>query len=87
MKNEIIQGLQPLYERAKKEKLWFYCKYQDLWFTPDELMQYQSDGRFVWGAKNWELKDPVERLIQFNTLIENTTKRRDEWLLKMKDQK
>jgi hypothetical protein len=48
-------GITPLFERARKENLCFHCNYQDLWFTPDELQDLQSDGQFRWGAVNWTL--------------------------------
>ena len=59
---EIENGLKPLFETAKKEGLWFNCHYQDLWFSPKELEELQADGRFLWGAVNWKLRDPKEHL-------------------------
>jgi hypothetical protein len=59
---EILDGLQPLFDKAEKEGLWFYCSYQQLWFSPNELKNEQSNGRFLWGAVNWQLRDPHEKL-------------------------
>jgi len=56
--------LAPLFERATREGLWFYSKYQGLWFSPAELEAEQSDGRFIWAATNWNLRDPMERLTE-----------------------
>lgn len=50
-----------MFERARKEGLWFHCNYQDLWFSPDELERRQKGGRFRWGPVNWKLRDPRER--------------------------
>lgn len=61
-KDLILRDLEPLFERAEKEGLWFYSNYQDFWLSPQELKEYQSEGRFVWGAVNWQLRNPYERL-------------------------
>lgn len=53
-----------LFEKARKDGLWFHCSYQDLWFTPDQLEAEQKAGRFRWGRVNWTLRDPHERLEQ-----------------------
>ena len=57
--NKEMEGL---FKRAKEEGLWFWCHYQDLWFSPDELRKAQADGRFRWGAVNWKLRDPREQV-------------------------
>ena len=51
-----------LFARARTEQLWFYCGYQGLWFSPDELSRAQEEGRFRWGAGNWELRNPEEAI-------------------------
>jgi len=61
-REKIIEGLQPLFKEAEKKGLWFHCHYQDLLFSPAELRQAQSEGRFLWGAVNWTLVKPEERL-------------------------
>lgn len=55
-------GMKDLFERADRDGLWFWCGYQDLWFTPDALRREMSGGRFRWGAVNWELRDPKGKL-------------------------
>lgn len=55
-------ALTPLFERAYREKLWFYTDYQNLWFSPKELKAENERGSFNWGPGNWELRDPQERL-------------------------
>lgn len=62
--NEILEGLQPLYEKADREGFWFYSVYQDIWFHPDELREKQSNGQFLWGAVNWQLRQPDDKLLE-----------------------
>ena len=58
----ILESLEPLFERAYKEHLWFYSFYQSMWFSPNELKEMHDAGRFVWGSVNWELRPPQEKL-------------------------
>lgn len=55
--------MQDMFDEARKEGLWLYCSYQDLWFSPDELEAAQAEGRFRWGRTNWTLRDPKEKLV------------------------
>lgn len=57
----ILKSLEPLFETAERYGLLFYCSYQNLWFTPEELRKEQWKGRFIWGACNWKLRKPYER--------------------------
>lgn len=54
----------PLFERARAEGLWFLARYHQIWFSPDELAAEQASGKFCWGAANWELRDPSERVLE-----------------------
>jgi hypothetical protein len=54
----ILDGLKPLFEKARKEKLVFFAGYPDYIFTPDELEKYQANGQLIWGSVNWELAEP-----------------------------
>lgn len=67
----ILKTLEPLFERAEKEGLWFHCGYQDLWFSPKELRENQANGRFVWGLPNWELRNPLEKIESLERLKSN----------------
>lgn len=58
----ILQGLEPLFEEARRDGKWFWCRYQDLWFSPDELADRHANGKFIWGAVNWVLRDPQEQV-------------------------
>jgi hypothetical protein len=59
---EILQSLKPMFDKAERERLWFSSPYQQLWFSPGNLREAQSNGRFRWGSVNWELRDPRERV-------------------------
>jgi hypothetical protein len=73
-KEEILKTLEPLFETAKKEHKWFYTSYQDMWFSPSELREQHKKDKFLWGAVNWQLRDPRERLVQLYGFIERTHK-------------
>jgi len=73
-KEEILMGLEPLFIKAEKEKLWFYASYQDSWFSPQELKEKHNENRFLWGACNWELRNPYEIIEQAERRIENYRK-------------
>ncbi len=59
---ELVQdSLAPLFAKADAEGLWFYCSYQALWLSPQQLRQEQAAGKLLWGPTNWELRNPQER--------------------------
>lgn len=59
---EILADLDPLFREAHQTGKWFHCNYQDLWFSPEELAKHHENGQFIWGAVNWQLRDPMEML-------------------------
>lgn len=61
-REKTLAELKPLIQRARDEGKWLWCRYQDLWFSPDQLEAANEKGRFIWGAANWQLRDPQERL-------------------------
>jgi len=61
-KDETLKTLEPLFKEAREKNLLFYCYYQNLWFTPDELQKENEKGKFIWGSINWELKTPTDKL-------------------------
>ena len=69
-KSRTLADLKPMFDEARSSGKWFWCNYQDLWFSPDQLAAAQASGRFIWGSVNWKLRDPAER-------IEEAKKRRD----------
>jgi hypothetical protein len=84
-KQIILDALQPLFERAEREGLWFNCSYQDLWFSPNELRKLHKENRFVWGAQNWRLRNPQERLNQFENDERRLNHEKNEFLAKIKN--
>lgn len=40
----IKSGLIPLFEKAERQGLWFWCAYQNMWFSPRELQQKTEGG-------------------------------------------
>lgn len=57
-------ALGALFDEARASGKWFWCRYQDLWFAPDDLEARQRNGTFRWGAVNWELRDPREKIAE-----------------------
>lgn len=55
-------AMDQLFVRAESEGLWFFSPYQHLWFSTTQLKRHRANGRYRWGAVNWELRDPNERL-------------------------
>jgi hypothetical protein len=62
-------GMRELFEKARAKGLWFYAKCQDIWCSPGELARHRRAGKFCWGAVNWELRDPAERISEYNAEI------------------
>lgn len=80
---ETIKSLEPLFDKAKKEGLWFFCDYQCLWFTPLELKECLKKGEFVWGAENWSLRNPQEKLKQIENRERAIQQEKKEFLSKL----
>jgi len=72
--SEAVESLKPLIEKARRAGKWLHCAYQDLWFSPEQLEQHNAAGRFRWGAVNWSLRDPQERLKEMQRSIDKTQK-------------
>jgi len=72
MRLRIQKDLENLFDLAETQKLWFWSRKHDLWFSPDDLKELQSTGRFVWGKDNWELRDPREKLDRLKRLAKNS---------------
>ena len=66
MRADIAAELKPLFEEAKRKKLWFCCPYYGLWLSPSELCKHQEAGTYRWGAVNWRLADPMDRRKQID---------------------
>ncbi|TYP92070.1 hypothetical protein LX73_2316 [Fodinibius salinus] len=63
----ILDELEPLFEKAEKQGLWFYTKHGNSWFSPEKLRLMHENGCHIWGKENWQLKDPEERLAQLRS--------------------
>jgi hypothetical protein len=81
---KIIESLKPMFREAKSKKLWFYTSYQQIWFSPEELKAENKCGRFLWGAGNWELRDPIEGLQALDKKIENAQSDRDRFAARLR---
>ena len=57
-------ALEALFTRAKAEGRW--CFYGGIggpvWLSPAELRAKQAEGKWCWGAPNWELRSPTEMI-------------------------
>lgn len=56
--------LDDMFSEARRTGKWFWCGYQDLWFSPDDLEAEQKASKFIWSAVNWKLRAPQERLAE-----------------------
>ena len=65
-----MKELEELILKAEREGLWLESTYQRIAFSPYELRQANSDGRFRWGPCNWDLIDPRKLLINEETELQ-----------------
>lgn len=72
--DRVLKELEPLFTEATEKKLWFFCHYQELWFSPLELKVQMEHGKFLWPAKNWQLRNPLQRIDQLNDKIRELSK-------------
>lgn len=59
----IIMSLQPLFEQAEAENMWFYHNSDEageVWASPRFLREEQSEGRLLWSPEHWELRSPLD---------------------------
>ena len=65
----IIKSLEPLFEEAERNGLWFFhhsVDGEETWMSPQYLRLEQSRGRFILAPEHWELRNPtgyMKRLI------------------------
>lgn len=65
----IILSLEPLFEKAETEGLWFYHESKEsgeIWASPSYLRHMQAKGRMVWSADHWELRNPMGYMRQIH---------------------
>ena len=59
----IIMSLQPLFEQAEEEGLWFFHESQDegeVWASPGFLHDQHNQGLLIWSPEHWELRSPID---------------------------
>jgi len=56
--------LAALIDEARKTGKYLYAHnlHGTFWFSPDDLAAENAQGRYVWSAENWSLRDPSECL-------------------------
>lgn len=77
-------SLAPLFKEAREKKLWFFTDYQQIWFSPDELAAQHKAGKFLWGAVNWQLRNPVEALQALDLKIADAQEERDRFAARLR---
>jgi hypothetical protein len=58
----IVMSLQPYFERAESESLWFYHysnESGEVWASPEYLRLMQSKGHLLLSSDHWELRNPM----------------------------
>lgn len=55
-----ILSLDKMFDRARADKLWFFCRFQKLWLSPSQLKEQMKLGNYIWGPSNWVLRDPTK---------------------------
>jgi hypothetical protein len=71
IKQDVLDGLKPLFEKAEKDGLWFRWNYQGIVFSPDELMERHKKGTFISGAVNWTLINPHHEIEKLKAGVED----------------
>ena len=80
MLNEYQQGiileLQPLFEEAYDNGLWFVAcsTVPETWLSPDELKIEQAKGNEIWKESHWELRHPEDRARQLDKAADRMNK-------------
>lgn len=59
----VLRSLQPLMERAEREKLFFRCKWSGMSFTPKQLIKAMKSGQWIRGPQCWHLIDSQNRRV------------------------
>jgi len=71
---KIKDDLKRLISQARKENKWIHCKYQDLWFAPDELEKTNKEYKFLWDVGDFTLRDPQEHINEIQKQIDELGK-------------
>ena len=83
-------AMEALFKEAEQRGLWLWHRYHGLWFSPYRLRQEQSNGKFRRHPEEWELRLPLERLIQAKNAVRTAEehllqvqREQDEWELEV----
>lgn len=82
---EILKSLEKLFEEAEEKNLWFYYPYLERWFSPKELRELHSQGKFIISSINWELKNPVDHLASVVKNICSMINEMDDFIDRIRD--
>lgn len=69
----IVMSLQPFFERAEAESLWFYSDSNEsgeIWASPKYLRLMQSEGRLLLSPEHWELRNPMDYMKSLHSQAE-----------------
>jgi len=79
-KESDIAALEGLFKRAQDEGLWFFHGGLSgpISLSPRELRAEQAEGNLVWGAVNWDLRDPKTLLDNIDREISALERKRQE---------
>lgn len=78
-------ALMAMFNEARAKNLWFYHGGLSgpLWLSPNELQSFQEKGEYRWGASNWQLRDPQERLYELEVATTKLLTERKEFERRM----
>lgn len=57
----ILMAMEPVIREAEDSGMWFYHKSPErgeIWASPQYLRLRHSQGRYIWGPDQWELRSP-----------------------------
>ena len=67
-------SLEPLFEQAQSEQLWFYHESDEtgeIWASPQYLRQMHEQDKMIWAPEHWDLRSPVDYLKNVHEKAEN----------------
>lgn len=70
--DDLMGPLNELIAQARREGKWLKCNsafHGYLWFSPSELEAENRNGKYRWGVVNWDLRDPFDRIEEFEQQI------------------
>lgn len=80
----IKQELKQLIQQANAQGKWLHCHYQDIWLSPAELAAQNAEGKLLWSAINWTLRDPNNKLEQLKRAVVVAIEEKQRFIERMK---